>query len=54
MCNNAILTLVKCFWNMALIARLKDEFTLKQYFLYLDTILSWFNNNNNNNNNNEL
>ena len=29
---------------MALIARLKlkDEFTLTQYFLYIDSLLSWF------------
>ena len=42
MCSNAILTLVKFADDMPLIARLKDEFTLTQYCLYIDTLLSWF------------
>ena len=42
MCSNAILTLVKFADDMALIARLKDEFTLTQYCLYIDTLRSWF------------
>ena len=39
---NAILTLVMFADDMALIAGLKDECTFTQYFLYIDTLLSWF------------
>ena len=42
MCNNAILTLIKFADDMALVARLKDELSLANYFLYVDTMKSWF------------
>ena len=42
LCNNANLTLVQFADDLALIARLKDEFTLTQYLLYMDSLLSWF------------
>ena len=42
-CNSSMLTLVKFADDMALVARLKDEYSLSQYFLYIDFLTSWFN-----------
>ena len=41
-CNNAILTLIKFADDMALVARLKDEHSLSKYFLFVDSLQSWF------------
>ena len=43
-CNTAVLTLLKFADDMALIARLKDEHSLSQYFQYIEFIDSWFDN----------
>ena len=41
-CNNEVLTLIKCADDMALVARLKDENTLSQYFDFINMIDFWF------------
>ena len=40
--NNSILTLIKFADDMALVARLVDEHSLSQYFLYIDSLIHWF------------
>jgi hypothetical protein len=41
-CNSSILTLIKFADDMALVARLTDEHSLSEYFLYIDSLTSWF------------
>jgi hypothetical protein len=41
-CNTSVLTLIKFADDMALVARLTDEHSLSQYFLYIDSLTSWF------------
>jgi len=41
-CNTSVLTLIKFADDMALVARLKDEHSLSQYFLFIETLSSWF------------
>jgi hypothetical protein len=41
-CNTSALTLIKFADDMALVARLTDEYSLSQYFLYIDSLTSWF------------
>lgn len=41
-CNTSILTLVKFADDMALVARLTDEHSLSQYFMYIESLSSWF------------
>ena len=40
--TNALLTLVKFVDDMALVARLREENSLAEYFLQLDVLNSWF------------
>lgn len=40
-CNTSVLTLIKFADDMALVARLKDEHSLSQYFLFIDSLSSW-------------
>ena len=42
MCNNEILMLVKYADDMALIAKLKDEHSLSQYFDFINSLVTWF------------
>ena len=41
-CNNPVLILIRYADDMALIIRLKNEFSLSQYFLQIDMLNDWF------------
>ena len=41
-CNNPFLILMKYADDMAMISRLKNEFSLSQYFLQIDMLNDWF------------
>ena len=42
-CNNSLLTLIKYADDMALVGCLKDDFSLSQYFLQIDSLNCQFN-----------
>ena len=44
MCNTAVLKVIKYADDIALTACLKDEFSLSQYYQYVEMFVSWFDN----------